>query len=101
MKCFEEQLSGLKFWKDFFFLIDRRAIPDAMPWRHKDSKISDRFPENYSLKDAKKIANKVIVLRKTPSSLLYAYGLCNVFQITGHNLVIKDAEGRGNALLFI
>ena len=99
MKCFEEKLSGLKFWKDFFFLIDRRAIPDAMPWRHKDSKISDRFPENYSVKDAKKIANKMIVLRKTPSSLLYTYGLCNVFQITGHSLVIKDAEGRGNALL--
>lgn len=47
MKCFEELLTGLKFWKDFFFLIDRRAIPDAMPWRHKDSKISGKFPENF------------------------------------------------------
>lgn len=96
LKCFEEQLSGLKFWKDFFFLIDRRAIPYAMPWRHKDSKISDKFPEGYSARDAKRIAEKTIILRKTPSSLLYEYGLCNVFWITGHRLVIKDAEGRGN-----
>jgi hypothetical protein len=102
LKCFDELLTGLKFWKDFFFFIDRRAIPDAMPWRHKDSKISDRFPEGYSLRDARKIAEKTIVLRKTPSSLLYEYGLCNVFRITGHKLIIKDAEGRGNdSFLFL
>ena len=29
-KCFVEVLTGLKFWKEEFFLIDRSAIPDAM-----------------------------------------------------------------------
>ena len=102
LKCFDELLTGLKHWKDFFFFIDRRAIPYAMPWRHKDSKISDRFPEGYSLRDARKIAEKTILLRTPPSSLLYEYGLCSVFQITGHRLVVKDAEGRGNdPLLFL
>lgn len=102
LKCFDELLTGLKYWKDFFFFIDRRAIPNAMPWRHKDSKISDRFPEDYSLRDARKLAAKTVLLRTTPSSLLYEYGLCQVFRITGHKLIVKDAEGRGNdSFLFL
>lgn len=102
LKCLDELLTGLKHWKDFFFFIDRRAIPYAMPWRHKNSKILDRFPEGYSLRDARKIAEKTILRRMTPSSLLYEYGLCNVFRITGHKLIVKDAEGRGNdSFLFL
>nr|GFA24375.1 hypothetical protein [Tanacetum cinerariifolium] len=33
-KCFKEVTTSLKGWKIKIFLIDRRAIPDAMPWRH-------------------------------------------------------------------
>lgn len=90
-KSFEELLTGLKFWKAFFFFIDRRAIPYAMPWRHNDYKITDKFPENYSERDARKIAQKTVVLQKPPSSLLWEYGLSSVFRITGHKLVVKDA----------
>ncbi|GJT52434.1 hypothetical protein Tco_0978591 [Tanacetum coccineum] len=36
-KCFKEVTSSLKGWKKKFFLISRRAIPDAMPWRHIDT----------------------------------------------------------------
>ena len=97
-KCFEEQLSGLKGWKDYFFLIDRRAAPIAMPWRHRDSKVTDKFPEGYSERDARKVASKLIVLRKPPDSLLYEYGLSRFFRIMGHRLVIKDAGGHGNNL---
>ena len=96
MKCFEEVLTGLKFWKDFFFLIDRRAIPDAMPWRHKDSRITDKFPENYSVRDARRIAGKPILLRTPPNCLLYEYGLTDLFDIVGHRIVIKNIEGNGN-----
>ena len=95
-KCFEEILSGLKHWKDHFFLIDRRAIPHAMPWRHKDSKISDPFPENYSEADARKLASKLIYLRKPPTSLLWMTGLSSVFKNPGHEVVLRDAEGHGN-----
>ncbi|GKB83772.1 hypothetical protein Tco_0950667 [Tanacetum coccineum] len=38
--CMEVAKSGLKLWKDKFFLIDRRAIPFHMPWRHPDSFMS-------------------------------------------------------------
>ena len=97
-KCFEEQLTRLKGWKDYFFLIDRRAIPYALPWRHKDSNNTDKFPEGFSERDARKIANKMIVLRRPPDSLLYEYGLSRFFWIMGHRLVIKDAGGHGNYL---
>ncbi|PWA57228.1 NB-ARC domains-containing protein [Artemisia annua] len=43
--CFGEFPSCLKGWKQEFFLIDRRAILFAMPWRHHDSDVSDPFPK--------------------------------------------------------
>ncbi|GJW90957.1 hypothetical protein Tco_0168510 [Tanacetum coccineum] len=51
-KCFKELTSSLKGWKKKFFLIDRRAIPDAMPWRHIDTDLRDEFPTNYNEDDA-------------------------------------------------
>ncbi|PWA86563.1 transposase (putative), gypsy type [Artemisia annua] len=39
--CLKEIKPGLKNWKTQFFLVDRRAIPIAMPWRHLDSDVSD------------------------------------------------------------
>ncbi|GJS98765.1 hypothetical protein Tco_0819935 [Tanacetum coccineum] len=41
-QCFHERWTGLKEWKEHFFLIDRRAIPMAMPWRHRHSCV--KFP---------------------------------------------------------
>ncbi|GJY02303.1 hypothetical protein Tco_0360455 [Tanacetum coccineum] len=37
---------GLLRWKGRFFIIDRRAILDAMCWRHHDSDISDPAPKD-------------------------------------------------------
>ncbi|GJT64706.1 hypothetical protein Tco_1016186 [Tanacetum coccineum] len=36
----------MKKWKGRFFFINRRAIPDAMCWRHHDSDISDHAPKD-------------------------------------------------------
>ena len=94
-KCFREILTSLKRWKDFFFLIDRRAVPNAMPWRHRDSQITDRFPTGYSQVDANTLALRPVILRKPPNSLLWVYGLTNTFRISGHHLVIKNAGGEG------
>nr|GEV18457.1 hypothetical protein [Tanacetum cinerariifolium] len=46
-KIFNEFCTSLKHWKDRFFLIDRRAIPDAMPWRHQDSSMTDPAPTGH------------------------------------------------------
>ncbi|GJS10541.1 hypothetical protein Tco_0367337 [Tanacetum coccineum] len=49
-------------WKKKFFLIDRRAIPDAMPWRHIDTDVRDDFPVNYKEGDADRLAEHIILL---------------------------------------
>ncbi|GJW05678.1 hypothetical protein Tco_1568101 [Tanacetum coccineum] len=46
--CMEVTKSGLKQWKEKFFLIDRRAIPFHMPLRHPDSCITDKIPTNFN-----------------------------------------------------
>nr|GEV14141.1 hypothetical protein [Tanacetum cinerariifolium] len=50
-----------------FFLIDRRSIPDAMPWRHQDSNVADSAPTGLDLRP---------------------YG-----SMWGYNPVFKDGEG--------
>nr|GEW03501.1 zinc finger, CCHC-type [Tanacetum cinerariifolium] len=46
-KCFKEVATSLKGWKRKFCLLDRRAVPDAMPWRHGDTNLHDDFLNNY------------------------------------------------------
>ncbi|GKA68891.1 hypothetical protein Tco_0768808 [Tanacetum coccineum] len=45
-QIFRETFSGLKGWKKRFFFLDRRAIPDAMAWRHHDSDVNDPVPKD-------------------------------------------------------
>nr|GEZ52848.1 hypothetical protein [Tanacetum cinerariifolium] len=50
-KCFKEVTTSLKGWKRKIFLIDRRAISDAMPWRHGDTDLHDDFSSNFNQDD--------------------------------------------------
>ncbi|GJZ21065.1 hypothetical protein Tco_0558104 [Tanacetum coccineum] len=43
-QIFRETFSGLKGWKKRFFFLYKRAIPDAMAWRHHDSDVNDPVP---------------------------------------------------------
>ncbi|GJX98595.1 zinc finger, CCHC-type containing protein [Tanacetum coccineum] len=61
-KCFKEVTSSLKGWKKKFFLIDRRAIPDAMSWRHIDTDVRDDLPTNYNEGNADPLAEHIILL---------------------------------------
>ncbi|GJS87317.1 hypothetical protein Tco_0769953 [Tanacetum coccineum] len=96
-KCFKEVTSSLKGWKKKFFLIDRRAISDAMPWRHSDTDAQDDFPNNYNEEHAKRLVNLVVLLRLPPRHFLYLCGLTTACRHPELRYVIKDAEGQGNA----
>nr|GEU56294.1 hypothetical protein [Tanacetum cinerariifolium]GEU97775.1 hypothetical protein [Tanacetum cinerariifolium] len=65
-KCFKEITSSLRGWKKKFFLIDRRAIPKAMPWRHANSDLRDDFPTNYQERDAARLSAVTVRLRPPP-----------------------------------
>ncbi|GKD74788.1 hypothetical protein Tco_1333070 [Tanacetum coccineum] len=42
--CMDDGPSSMKKWKKKFFLIDRRAIPDYLTWRHSHSCVVDDLP---------------------------------------------------------
>ncbi|GJR22169.1 hypothetical protein Tco_0970696 [Tanacetum coccineum] len=97
-KCFKEITSSLKGWKKKFFLIDRRAIPDGMPWRHIDTDVRDDFPISYNEIYADRIAEHVILLHKRPQPLLY---MCELTMDCRHpelSYIIKDPEGQGDPI---
>ncbi|GJW65609.1 hypothetical protein Tco_0117493, partial [Tanacetum coccineum] len=86
-KIFNEFCTSLKHWKDQFFLIDRRAIPDAMPWRHQDSSVADLAPTDVRAKDIRRLCENVIDLRPVHPAMLYAIGLTTIWKRVGHHLV--------------
>ncbi|GJW01694.1 hypothetical protein Tco_1556945 [Tanacetum coccineum] len=65
-KCFKEITSSLKGWKKKFFLLDRRAIPDAMPWRHSDTDLHDDFPTHFNEDDVARLSEFQVPLRPPP-----------------------------------
>ncbi|GJZ16261.1 hypothetical protein Tco_0551938 [Tanacetum coccineum] len=74
-KCFKKVTSSLKGWKKKFFLLDPRAIPDAMPWRHGDTDLYDDFSENYNENDDARLSEFLVPLRPPPRHFLYVCGL--------------------------
>ncbi|GJY87546.1 hypothetical protein Tco_1052690 [Tanacetum coccineum] len=64
-------------WKSGFFFIDRRAISDAMVWRHPDVAIDDPRPAAGSLNmaDVRRLSAHVIKLRDMPEGVLVLSGL--------------------------
>lgn len=71
-RIFNETCSSLKHWKDRFFLIDRRAIPDAMPWRHPDSSVSELPPFGGYQPEHMDALNSVVVdIHAVHSALLF------------------------------
>nr|GEX31467.1 hypothetical protein [Tanacetum cinerariifolium] len=85
--------TSLKKWKDKFFLVDRRAAPIAMAWRHHDSSVADPFGE-YNASNVAKLREVVISLRWPPLSILYVAGLSNVWKHADRAFSIKDLEGK-------
>ncbi|GJW34189.1 hypothetical protein Tco_0054221 [Tanacetum coccineum] len=78
--CMEVAKSGLKLWKEKFFLIDRRAIPFHMPWRHPDSCITDKVPTSFNQNDVDRLKAHIVKLRDTPKGVLVLSGLSGVWR---------------------
>ncbi|GJT99320.1 hypothetical protein Tco_1094838 [Tanacetum coccineum] len=77
-----------------FFFIDRRAIPDAMCWRHHDSDISDPAPKDgFDEDDVIALTNQPIDIRGIPSGLLFSAGLAIIWEFPKFRPLFKDPEG--------
>nr|GEY45037.1 putative reverse transcriptase domain, ribonuclease H-like domain, aspartic peptidase domain protein [Tanacetum cinerariifolium] len=64
------------------FLIDRRAIPDSMVWRHLNTTIDDPRPAggSFSMADAPQLSAHVIKLRDMPEGVLVLSRLNRVWK---------------------
>ncbi|GKB76365.1 hypothetical protein Tco_0943260 [Tanacetum coccineum] len=100
--CMEVAKSGLKLWKEKIFLIDRRAIPFHMPWRHPDSCITDKVPTSFNQNHVDQLKAHIVKLRDIPEGVLVWSGLSRVWRNPMCDLVLRcsDNTGRGFIILF-
>ncbi|GJR07614.1 hypothetical protein Tco_0790266 [Tanacetum coccineum] len=94
--CLKDAPTGLKKWKDKFFLVDRMSAPITMAWWFHDSSVADPFPKSseYDASDVARLREVVISLRKPPPSLLYVAGLSNVWKHAAHVFSLKEPKGK-------
>ncbi|GJY82759.1 hypothetical protein Tco_0496135 [Tanacetum coccineum] len=78
--CMEVAKSGLKLWKEKFFLIERKAIPFHMPWRHPDSCITDKVPTNFNQNHVDQLKDHIVKLRDILEGVLVRSGLSRVWR---------------------
>ncbi|GJR76753.1 hypothetical protein Tco_0089118 [Tanacetum coccineum] len=89
--CVERIPSG---WIDRYFLIDKKAIPDVMPWRHHDSDIHDSLPDdNYNILDVRDLAEHIVDLCPVPPALLFATEQTKIWECPRYCPIFKDNEG--------
>ncbi|GJX19690.1 hypothetical protein Tco_0222367 [Tanacetum coccineum] len=87
-------LFELYWWKKRFFFLDRRAIPQAMAWRHHDSDIHDPLPtDGFRASDVVTLTNQSIDITPVPSGLLFHAGLATTWEFSGFLPIFKDTEG--------
>nr|GEV49156.1 hypothetical protein [Tanacetum cinerariifolium] len=91
-KCFKEVTTSFKGWKRKNFLIDRRAIPDVMHWRHGDTDLYDDFPTNFNQDDVECLSEFSVPLWPPSRHLLYVCGLTTACWHPGLSYSIKDQD---------
>nr|GEZ29911.1 hypothetical protein [Tanacetum cinerariifolium] len=95
-KNFNEFCTSLKHWKVRFFLINRRVIPDAMPWRHKNSSMVDPLPTSVRAEDIHRLCESIIDVRPVHPAMLYEISLTTIWKHVGYHTVLKDGEGNAS-----
>nr|GEX39749.1 putative methylesterase 12, chloroplastic [Tanacetum cinerariifolium] len=94
VQIFRETFSGLKGWKKRVLFLDRRAIPDAMAWRHHDFDVNGPILEDgFNASDVPMLTEHVIDLRPVPFGLLFLGGLATTWEFPGFRPVFKDIVG--------
>nr|GEV20839.1 hypothetical protein [Tanacetum cinerariifolium] len=85
----------MKHWKSGFFFIDRRAIPDAMVWKHPDAAIDDPrpFAGSFNMDNVSRLSAHVIKLTDMPEGVLLLYGLSRVWKSRVCDSVLWGADG--------
>ncbi|GKB57218.1 hypothetical protein Tco_0913404 [Tanacetum coccineum] len=88
--CIDDNRSCMKHWKSGFFLIDRRATPNSIVWRHLSTAIDDPRPaaSSFNMADVRRLSTHVIKLRDMPEGVLVLFGLSPVWKSCVSDLVL-------------
>ncbi|GJS57990.1 probable inactive receptor kinase [Tanacetum coccineum] len=78
--CMEGVKSDSKLWKEKIFLIDRKAIPFHIPWRHPDSCITDRVPTSFNKGHIDQLKAHIVKLCDIPEGVLVRSRLSRVWR---------------------
>ncbi|GKC49327.1 hypothetical protein Tco_1072072 [Tanacetum coccineum] len=78
--CMEVAKSGLKLWNEKFFLIDCKAIPFHMPWRHLDSCITDKVPTSFNQNHVDQLKAHIVKLHDISKGVLVRFRLSRVWR---------------------
>ncbi|GJW93487.1 hypothetical protein Tco_0173159 [Tanacetum coccineum] len=94
LACIDDKRSCMKHWKSGFFLVDRRAISDAMVWRHPDAAIDDPRPGtgSFNMDDVRCLSAHVIKLRDMPEGVLVLSRLSRVWKNCFCDPVLRGAD---------
>ncbi|GJY27594.1 hypothetical protein Tco_0403361 [Tanacetum coccineum] len=92
--CIDDNHSCMKHWNSGFFFIDRRAISDAMVWRHLNAAIDDLRPAagSFNMADVQCLSAHVIKLRDMPEGVLVLSELSRVWKSRVCDLVLRGAD---------
>ncbi|GKD96746.1 hypothetical protein Tco_1380643 [Tanacetum coccineum] len=84
----------IKHWKNGFFLIDWRAIPDSMAWKHPSATIDDPWPAagSFNMADVRRLSAHVIKLRDMPKGVLVLFGLSRFWKSRVCDPVLRGAD---------
>nr|GEV21353.1 hypothetical protein [Tanacetum cinerariifolium] len=83
--------------KSGFFIIDRRAILNAIVWKHPDAAIDDliHVAGSFNMADVHRLSAHVVKLRDMPEGVLVLSGLSRGWKICICDPVFQDVDGNG------
>ncbi|GJY70315.1 hypothetical protein Tco_0474018 [Tanacetum coccineum] len=93
--CIDDNRSCMKHWKSGFFFINRRAILDALVWRHPNAAIDNQRPAagSFNMADVRRLSAHVIKLRDMSGGVLVLFGLSSIWKSRVCDPVLRDADG--------
>nr|GEW94940.1 hypothetical protein [Tanacetum cinerariifolium] len=79
--------------------LNKRAIPDAMVWRHPEATIDDPRPAagSFNIADVRRLSTYVMKLRDMPEGVLVLSGLSQVWKNCFCDLVLQGADGNAGS----
>ncbi|GJS69012.1 hypothetical protein Tco_0701853, partial [Tanacetum coccineum] len=97
----DEGPSSMKKWKNKFFFIDRKAIPDYLTWRNFHSYVFDDLPiDGYDRNDVAQLCTHLTRLHEINEAVLVRSGLSYVWFNENCDLVFRRKDDNSEMSIY-